>query len=326
MPILEVENLTVTFKVDRKTKSKAIRDVSFSVDKGKTLGIVGESGCGKSVTASSIMGLLPRSTADIASGSIELDGQELTSLSDKEMRSVRGKKISMIFQDPITSLNPVYRVGDQLVEMLQAQKKLSKKEAWQKSIELLRMVGVADPERRVKDYPHQMSGGMTQRVMIAMALSCDPEVLIADEPTTALDVTIQAQVLELIRDMQRKTNTAVLLITHDMGIVADMADNVMVMYAGEVVEYAPVREIFKDPLHPYTQGLLKSLPRLDRDSEELYSIEGVVPGADEELPGCRFAQRCPRATEKCRSVKPQYLDLGDRKVRCHLYQGGVDNA
>lgn len=322
MPILEVENLSVAFKADRKTKQTAIRDVTFSVDSGTILGIVGESGCGKSVTASAIMGLLPRTTGEVTSGSIRLDGEELTALSDKQMRDIRGKKIAMIFQDPITSLNPVHKIGTQLVEMLQANEEISKKDAWEKSVELLKKVGVSDPERRMKNYPHELSGGMTQRVMIAMALSSEPQVLIADEPTTALDVTIQAQVLELIKKLESDLNAAVLLITHDMGVVADMADYVMVMYAGEVVEYAPVRDIFKEPKHPYTQGLLRSLPRLDRDSGELYSIDGTVPPAGQEMTGCRFAPRCEKCMEKCNTLKPQLRELNHRKIRCHLYDGG----
>ena len=324
MALLEVRDLTVSFRTDRKAKAAAVRNVSFSVEKGTTLGIVGESGCGKSVTASAIMRLLPKTTGEITNGSILLDGCELTTLSEKEMRKIRGGRISMIFQDPITSLNPVQRVGTQMVEMLQVRQKISHGDAMRRAEELLRNVGVSDPARRLRCYPHELSGGMTQRVMIAMALSCSPSVLIADEPTTALDVTIQAQVLELIHLMQQQTQTAVLLITHDMGIVAENADFVMVMYAGEVVEYAPVSDIFTSPLHPYTQGLLKSLPRLDRDMDILYSIEGTVPAAYDELPGCRFAERCPQCREQCRMQPPPMRDLGQRRVRCHL-QGGDAN-
>ncbi len=322
MPILEVENLSVAFKADRKTRQTAIRNVTFSVDSGTILGIVGESGCGKSVTASAIMGLLPSATAEITSGSIRLEGRELTRLSNREMRDVRGKKIAMIFQDPITSLNPVHKIGAQLVEMLRANENISRADAWQKATDLLKKVGVSDPERRMKSYPHELSGGMTQRVMIAMALSAQPQVLIADEPTTALDVTIQAQVLELIKELQSELGAAVLLITHDMGVVADMADNVMVMYAGEVVEFAPVKDIFKNPRHPYTRGLLRSLPRLDRDSGQLYSISGTVPPAGQEMPGCRFAPRCESCMEKCTASKPELTCVGSSQVRCHLYDGG----
>jgi peptide/nickel transport system ATP-binding protein len=230
--------------------------------------------------------------------------------------------MAMIFQDPLTSLNPAYTVGRQMVEMLQVNLGLPKKEALERAVEMLRKVGVSDPERRVKEFPHQLSGGMIQRVMIAMALSVSPKVLIADEPTTALDVTIQAQVLELMNDLKREMDTAILLITHDMGVVADMADDVMVMYAGEVVEHGPVDQLFHTPRHPYTQGLLRSLPRLDQDMDLLYTIEGTVPSAAEELPGCRFAARCPECRAICRERKPPMLRLEGQSVRCHKYEGG----
>ncbi len=324
MAILEVEHLSVAFQTDKKTLRTAVRDVSFQVDSGSILGIVGESGCGKSVTASAIMGLLPRTTARLTGGSIRLDGRELTNLSDRQMREIRGRKIAMIFQDPITSLNPAYPIGWQMAEMLCAHERLSKSEARQRSIELLRQVGVADPQTRIKDFPHQLSGGMSQRVMIAMALSANPQVLIADEPTTALDVTIQAQVLDLMTRLQKELHTAVLLITHDMGVVADMADHVLVMYAGQVVEYAPMHELFGNPRHPYTQGLLRSLPRIDRDQSTLFSIEGTVPSAGEELPGCRFAPRCPHCTELCHTCPPQLHSIGQARIRCHLYHSNEE--
>jgi peptide/nickel transport system ATP-binding protein len=321
-PVLTVERLSVAFQVDRKHSVTAIREVSFQLEPGKILCIVGESGCGKSVTASSLMGLLPKGQGKITGGSIRLNGRELTTLSDREMRSVRGREMAMIFQDPLTSLNPAYTVGRQMVEMLQVNLHLSKQEALARAIEMLRKVGISDPERRVKEYPHQLSGGMIQRVMIAMALSVEPKVLIADEPTTALDVTIQAQVLELMNDLKREMDTAILLITHDMGVVADMADDVMVMYAGEVVEHGPVDQLFHTPRHPYTQGLLRSLPRLDQDMDLLYTIEGTVPSAAEELPGCRFAARCPECRAVCREAKPPMLQLEGQRVRCHKYEGG----
>jgi oligopeptide/dipeptide ABC transporter ATP-binding protein len=326
-PVLTVQNLSVAFAVDRKHSVTAIHDVSFSVDRGQTLCIVGESGCGKSVTANSILQLLPREQGKITGGSIRLNGRELTGLTPHEMRAIRGKEIAMIFQDPLTSLNPAYTVGRQMVEMLRAHQDISKKDAETKAVEMLRKVGVSDPERRIREYPHQLSGGMIQRVMIAMALSVDPEVLIADEPTTALDVTIQAQVLELMNSLKSEMNTAILLITHDMGVVSDMADFVMVMYAGEVVEYAPVEALFEQPLHPYTQGLLRSLPRLDQDMEELYTIEGTVPPAGAEILGCRFAERCPDSTEQCRTAKPPVVSLEGRQVRCHKFaEGGNADA
>jgi oligopeptide/dipeptide ABC transporter ATP-binding protein len=315
--------LSVAFQVDRKHSVTAIREVSFRLEPGKILCIVGESGCGKSVTANSMMGLLPKGQGKITGGSIRLNGRELTGLPDREMRAVRGREMAMIFQDPLTSLNPAYTVGRQMVEMLQVNLGLSKKDALGRAVEMLGKVGVSDPERRVKEFPHQLSGGMIQRVMIAMALSVEPKVLIADEPTTALDVTIQAQVLELMNELKRQMDTAILLITHDMGVVADMADDVMVMYAGEVVEHAPVAQLFREPKHPYTQGLLRSLPRLDQDIDQLYTIEGTVPPASQELPGCRFADRCPECRGVCREKKPAMVQLEDRQIRCHKYdQGG----
>jgi oligopeptide/dipeptide ABC transporter ATP-binding protein len=323
-PVLSVEHLSVAFQTDRKHSVTAIRDVSFQLERGKILCIVGESGCGKSVTASSLMHLLPKGQGKVTGGSIRLDGRELIELTDRQMRSVRGREMAMIFQDPLTSLNPAYTVGKQMVEMLRVNLHLSKKEALEQAIEMLRRVGVSDPERRVREYPHQLSGGMIQRVMIAMALSVKPKILIADEPTTALDVTIQAQVLELMNDLRRETDTAILLITHDMGVVADMADDVMVMYAGEVVEHAPVQQLFRTPKHPYTQGLLRSLPRLDQDIEFLYTIEGTVPPASLELEGCRFADRCPECREICRREKSPVIREEQRQIRCHKYAQGGD--
>ena len=314
--VLEVKGLQVAFKVSKKDTLTAIRDVTFTVHRGETLGIVGESGCGKSVTANSIMRLLPKQTSMITGGSILFDGNDLTKATDKEMRDIRGRKISMIFQDPMTSLNPVYRIGDQLVEMYQAHEKIDKKDAWAKGTEMLREVGIPSPETRMFEYPHEMSGGMRQRVMIAMALSARPELLIADEPTTALDVTIQAQVLDLMKELRSSLNTAVMLITHDMGVVAENSDYVLVMYAGEAVEYADVKTIFTSPRHPYTQGLLASLPRVDRNTERLNTIEGTVPSLAQMPEGCRFCTRCPYATDKCRQEHPELVDAGGHPVRC----------
>ena len=314
--VLNVEHLQVQFKVSKKTTLTAVNDVTFQVKKGEILGIVGESGCGKSVTANTILRLLPKQTSIISGGRILMEGQDLVKISDKEMRALRGKKISMIFQEPMTSLNPVYRIGDQLVEMYQANSSISKKEAWKKSVEMLEKVGIPSPEQRMYEYPHQLSGGMRQRVMIAMALSAQPQLLIADEPTTALDVTIQAQVLDLMKELQEKMNTAIMLITHDMGVVAETADYVMVMYAGEVVEYGDVRTIFTKPSHPYTQGLLASLPRVDKDMERLNTIEGTVPSLGNMPEGCRFSNRCPYCVERCMKEKPLLKDYDGHQIRC----------
>lgn len=326
--VLDVKNLHVQFRVDKKTWLTAVKDVSFQVRKKKTLCIVGESGCGKSVTANTLMRLLSKQTSRVPQGEILLDGEDIVKMSDKEMRRIRGNRISMIFQEPMTSLNPVYRIGDQMIEMFRAHNRsLSRREAWKKSVTMLEKVGIPAPEERMKSFPHQLSGGMRQRIMIAMALSARPDILIADEPTTALDVTIQAQVLELMRQLQEDMDTAVVLITHDMGVVAEMADEVMVMYAGEVVEQADVKDIFENPKHPYTQGLLESLTRADRDMEELPSIKGSVPPLDQMPSGCRFSNRCPYSCEQCVQQHPALTQLEDgRLVRCHRFpttEGGV---
>ena len=316
-PLLEVRNLKVEFRT-RKQALTAIHDVSFDVAPGTTLGIVGESGCGKSVTATSILRLLPKETSRICPGSVvRLHGEDLLSMSDKAFRTIRGNRISMIFQDPMTALNPVYTIGDQLIEMMTAHRRMKRSEAFERGVDMLDKMGIPSPRQRMKEYPHQLSGGMRQRVMIAMALCCDPELLIADEPTTALDVTIQAQILELMGRLKEQFHTAIMLITHDMGVIAEMADEVMVMYAGEVVEYAPVTELFDHPRHPYTQGLLRSIPRLDQDTQELYTIEGTVPGLNEMPEGCRFAGRCPYASQRCRDCAPQLQEaVPGVKVRC----------
>lgn len=313
--ILNVEGLQVQFRAGKETLT-ALRDVSFDLKAGETIGIVGESGCGKSVTATAVMGLLPKGVGKVSGGSIAFQGRDLTRLSPEELRQIRGKKISMIFQDPMTALNPVYTIGRQLVEMLQAHSRLSRRDAWGFSIKMLEKVGIPVPEQRMREYPHQLSGGMRQRVMIAMALSVDPRLLIADEPTTALDVTIQAQILDLMNKLKSEYHTAIMMITHDMGVIAEVADQVMVMYAGEVVEYAPVRELFRSPTHPYTRGLIRSIPRLDEDAQTLYTIPGMVPGLNEMPQGCRFSTRCGHCTEQCRREVPPLTDYGGHKVRC----------
>ena len=298
-PLLEVKNLKTSFKIGKKWVP-AVEQVSFHVDPGETLGIVGESGCGKSVTSMSVMRLLPKATTKIEADEILLNGKNIAAYSDKEMAQVRGKGIGMIFQDSMTSLNPVKTIGKQLIP---------------------------SPEKRYGEYPHQLSGGMRQRVMIAMALAQNPSLIIADEPTTALDVTIQAQIMELMKEMKEKTGVSIMLITHDMGVVAEMADKIMVMYAGMVIEYATAREIFKNPKHPYTKGLLASIPRKDKDIDRLYTIEGTVPSLTSMPKGCRFCDRCTCAMEKCRNEQPPMYQFGERSVRCFLYEdkGGVSD-
>ncbi len=315
--LLEVKNLETEFKIKRGLV-KAVNGVSFEIEKGEILAVVGESGSGKSVTSLSIMGLIEK-PGRISNGEILFNGQDLTKMSKKEMQAIRGDKISMIFQEPMTSLNPVYRIKDQIVESILTHTKMTKKEAEDHAVEMLRLVGIPDPERRAEDYPHQMSGGMRQRVMIAMALACNPELLIADEPTTALDVTIQAQILDLINSIREKLNMSVLLITHDLGVVAETADKVVVMYCGRVVEKGTVEEIFTDPRHPYTKGLLESIPRMDKDVKPLYMIKGIVPDPTNLPKGCPFADRCDRCMEKCREAMPKLVENEKgRAVRCFL--------
>ncbi len=326
-PVLSVRRLTTAFDTDR-GRLRAVHDVSFDVPAGETLAVVGESGCGKSVTALSILQLLPTPPAVVEGGEIRFEGKNLLELSDRQMRGVRGDKIAMIFQEPMTSLNPVYTVGSQIVEAIRLHQKMSRGAARQKATEMLRLVGIPSPEERVDAYPHQLSGGMRQRVMIAMALSCDPSLLIADEPTTALDVTIQAQILDLLRRLQKELGMSILFITHDLGVVAEFAARVVVMYAGRVVETATVDELFARPLHPYTRGLLASVPPLSGEGERprrLTTIEGVVPDLMKLPVGCRFADRCalraskPEGYERCSEVEPDLLDRGNgHDVRCHL--------
>ncbi len=316
--LLEVEHLTTEFTT-RRGMVRSVRDVSFSIDKGEILALVGESGSGKSVTSLSIMGLLA-SNGRIAKGSkIMFDGVNLLDLSERKMQHIRGNSISMIFQEPMTSLNPIFTVGDQILESIQLHTKLSKKEAHEKLLHIMDTVGIPNPAKRIKDYPHQMSGGMRQRIMIAMAMACQPKLLIADEPTTALDVTIQAQILDLIYRMREQFNISVLLITHDLGVVAEAADRVAVMYCGRIVEEGTTSEILTDPKHPYSLGLLKSIPRLDEQSERLFMIPGMVPPPEEVPEGCAFADRCDHACDQCRAQLPELLSLGQRKVRCVKY-------
>ncbi len=321
MPLLEVENLRTHFFTDAGV-ARAVDGVSFHVGEGETVGIVGESGCGKTVTSLSIMGLVPDPPGRILPGSaIRFRGRDLATLRPREMRRLRGSEIAMIFQEPMTSLNPVYSVGDQIAEALQIHRKMGRAEARTEGVRLLQEVGIPEPERRFDEYPHQLSGGMRQRVMIAMALSCEPDLLIADEPTTALDVTIQAQILDLLAGIRERRGMAVLLITHDLGVVAEVCDRVLVMYAGQVVESGSVREIFHSPRHPYTRGLLDSLPRIDQGGRRLRPIAGTVPSPVNWPSGCRFADRCPHVWERCRAEPPDLFQLGDdelRQSRCLL--------
>ena len=317
--LLEVKNLKTYFKTDAGLV-KAVDDVSFSIEPGKTLGIVGESGCGKSITSLSIMQLVETPPGEIVGGEILYEGEDLLKLSKEEMLKVRGSRIAMIFQEPMTSLNPVFTVGQQIVEALKIHNPgMTRQELKERAIEMLKKVRIPLAEKRFGEYPHQLSGGMRQRVMIAMALCCNPRLLICDEPTTALDVTIQAQILELINDMKEQTGAAVMMITHDLGVIAEIADNVMVMYAGKVVEYADTDSIYDDPLHPYTSGLLECIPRLTDEREELPIIPGTVPSYDDMPKGCAFCPRCKYAKDICVEKMPDLCDVGDRKVRCFRY-------
>ena len=328
-PLLEVDDLQTHFQT-RAGLVKSVDGVSFSIGEGELLGLVGESGCGKSITALSIMRLISP-PGKILGGSIRFKGEELTTVSSDRMREIRGDDIAMIFQDPMTSLNPVYTVGEQIAEALRLHKKLDRKEAWNAAVDAMREVSIPSPERRAKDYPHQLSGGMRQRVMIAMALACDPDLLIADEPTTALDVTIQAQILELLDNLRQTRKLAVLLITHDLGVVAEVADRVCVMYTGRIVEQSGVTELFADPKHPYTRGLLRSVPRLsDANSPRatrLQTIEGTVPSPTDLPDGCHFAPRCEHRMEKCtHGTIPLYSATDGSLVRCVLYDESVSTA
>jgi peptide/nickel transport system ATP-binding protein len=320
--LLEIKGLKTHFFTEEGVV-RAVDGIDLHIDKGETLGVVGESGCGKTVTALSVMKLIPMPPGKIVEGQMLYEGRDLVTLPPAQMRKVRGKEISMVFQEPMTSLNPVFTIGEQIAEAVRLHEGLGRRAAMDKTVEMLKIVHIPNPERRVKEYPHQLSGGMRQRVMIAMALSCNPKLLIADEPTTALDVTIQAQILELLNELKAKLGMAVLLITHDMGVIAETAQRVMVMYAGKVVEEAPVKELFKEPLHPYTQGLLRSIPRIDTAAthkQRLEAIPGVVPSLLNLPQGCRFAPRCqyvkPMYTEKEPPLKE--VKRG-HKVACWLY-------
>ena len=319
--LLQVDHLRTFFQ----TKSgvlPAVNGVSFTLHRGEILGVVGESGCGKSVMSMSVLKLIEKYGGKVQSGSsVMLEGRQILDLPERVMCDLRGKEISMISQDPMTSLNPVYTVGKQMVEMICRHTDMNKREAYAHALAWLHKVGIPEEEKRIKEYPYQLSGGMCQRVIIAMALSCDPKILIADEPTTALDVTIQAQILDLLRKLRDDVNAAIILVTHDMGVVAGMADNIMVMYAGKCVEYGTKHQVFKQSLHPYTQGLLASVPRLDKKEDKLYSIPGNVPDLTKKIEGCVFRDRCGRCIGKCaKAAPPQFLMESGQKVRCWLYE------
>ena len=309
--LLEVSGLRTSFRLEDGGEFAAVDGISFTVDAGRTLGIVGESGCGKSVTSLSIMGLLPKGQGRISAGTVRFEGKDLATLRPEEMRALRGDRMAMIFQEPMTSLNPAFTIGDQLIEGIRVHRKVSAEQARAHAIEMLRRVRIPSPERRIDEYPHKLSGGMRQRVMIAMALSCEPQLLIADEPTTALDVTIQAQVLDLMRTLREETGTAIILITHDLGVVAELADEVIVMYSGRIVERAPVQRLFEHPQHPYTIGLLGSIPSLHVEQDRLHAIDGQVPTPMTQVHGCRFAPRCPFAVARCREQEPPLLAMGE---------------
>jgi peptide/nickel transport system ATP-binding protein len=319
-PILRIKNLKVSFQAGKRFVP-AVDGISFELKEGEILGIVGESGSGKSVTSLASMGLIPSPPGKIENGEIIFEGKDLKNLSEKEWRKIRGNQISMIFQEPMTSLNPLFTIGNQIIEAIRLHTDLSKREANARSIELLKLVGIPRAEGILKEHPHQLSGGMRQRVMIAMAMACNPKVLIADEPTTALDVTIQAQILALMKDLNKKTNTSIILITHDLGVVAEICERVIVMYSGQIVEQGDVRTILKNPQHPYTKGLLKSVPDLRGKKERLYSIPGTVPAPGTVQQGCRFAARCTDVFGQCQQETPDLYNAqkGGHEVRCFLH-------
>ena len=317
--ILEIKDLCVEFQTVEGTVH-AVDHLNYTLHKGEKLGIVGESGSGKSVSSLGMMQLIPNPPGRITGGEILYHGKDLVKASEKEMQKIRGNEISMIFQEPMTSLNPIIKCGKQIAESLRLHRGMKKKEAMEEAVRMMRAVGIANPEVRAHEYPHQMSGGMRQRVMIAMALCCNPAMLICDEPTTALDVTIQAQILDLINELKEKTGTSVMMITHDLGVIAEVADDVMVMYAGKVVEHASCDQIFDKPMHPYTDGLMKCIPKLDDDdTKELSVIKGMVPSFDDMPAGCAFCPRCPQAREICRQKMPELVEAEGRKVRCFKY-------
>ena len=318
-PLLSIEGLVTTFRM-RGGSGNAVDDVRLTIARGETVGLVGESGCGKSMTAMSVMGLLP-DMAKITAGKIDFAGEDLARYTRSQMLKITGDRISMIFQEPMTSLNPVKTVGHQVREAILLHQKVSRKEAKERVVDIFKKVGIPEPERRYGQYPHQLSGGLRQRVMIGMAMVCSPDLLIADEPTTALDVTIEAQILRLMRKLQEEQGTSILMITHNLGVVAEICDRVYVMYAGQAVEEADVRTLFKHPAHPYTVGLMKSLPGMRDRQERLYNIRGMVPSLSNMPRGCRFSPRCDRACDRCRSEAPQLIDLGGgHKARCFLFE------
>ncbi|WNS76861.1 ABC transporter ATP-binding protein [Bacillus sp. DTU_2020_1000418_1_SI_GHA_SEK_038] len=318
--LLELKNLK-TYFMRKKINIPAVDGVDLKIHKGETVALVGESGSGKSITSLSIMRLIPSPPGKIVDGEILFDGKDLVKLSENEMCKIRGNDISMIFQEPMTSLNPVLTIGEQIIEVLMYHQKMSKSIARNRAIEMLELVGFSRAKALIDEYPHRLSGGMRQRVMIAIAMSCNPKLLIADEPTTALDVTIQAQILDLMKDLSQKSDTSILVITHDLGVVSEIADRVVVMYCGQVVEEASVDDLFDEPLHPYTIGLMGSIPSLDGDLDRLYSIEGTVPPPEHFPKGCRFAPRCPHAFDRCHNEAPEFKPVkGSRSVRCFLHE------
>lgn len=317
--LLEIRDLCVEFQTVEGTVH-AVNHLSYTLHKGEKLGIVGESGSGKSVSSLGMMQLIPNPPGRITQGEILYKGQDLVKASERQMQKIRGNEISMIFQEPMTSLNPIMKCGRQIAESLMLHWGMKKKEAMEEAVHMMQSVGIADSELRAHEYPHQMSGGMRQRVMIAMALACQPKILIADEPTTALDVTIQAQILDLIRKMNEKMGTSVVFITHDLGVVSELCDTVIVMYTGQIVEQAPAAELFREPKHPYTTGLLDAIPKISKERDPLKTIEGMVPNPTERIEGCSFSPRCPRATDRCRKEAPPMKLSDTRKVRCWLYE------
>lgn len=322
--LLEVKNLKTYFE-NKKQSLPAVDGIDLKIKGGETVALVGESGCGKSMTSLSIMGLVPKPNGKIIDGSVTFDGTNLIDLTENEMCKIRGKDIAMIFQDPMTSLNPVLTIGEQLTEVMTYHQGLSKAQANESAINSLKLVGFSNPKNMLQEYPHRLSGGMKQRVMIAMAMMCNPKLLIADEPTTALDVTIQAQILKLMKDLNTQFNTSILLITHDLGVVSEMADRVVVMYAGQILEESSVDTVFDEPLHPYTEGLIGAIPSIDGEIKELTSIKGNVPTPDEFPTHCRFADRCPKAFDRCFQEQPLLKMMDDsRKVRCFLYDDEED--
>lgn len=317
--ILEIKGLCVEFKTAEGTV-KAVNNLDYVLHKGEKLGIVGESGSGKSVSSLGVMKLIPNPPGKITEGIINYKGMDIVNASEKDMQKIRGNEISMIFQEPMTSLNPIIKCGKQIAETLELHRGLKKKEAMEEAVKMMRAVGIANPEARAYEYPHQMSGGMRQRVMIAMALACRPQILIADEPTTALDVTIQAQILDLIRNLNDELGTSVIFITHDLGVVSELCDTVMVMYNGRIVEKAATGELFKEPMHPYSVGLLKAIPKITKEREPLSTIEGMVPNPTERISGCSFRPRCPKACDICAEKEPPMVNISEsRSVRCWLY-------